>query len=492
MDKNKEFQTQENGLLPFDPIILVRDVCKRWLVILVAAVIVGVAAYIVTDISYTPSYQTNTTLVVSTRGSSTTVYSNQSSATSLANVFTELLNSSILRQKVLETSGLERFSGSITTSVIPNTNLITIQVTAPDPREAFLMTRALLENHEELTYQIMGDVVLEVLQKPTIPVSASNSLNPQGNMQKAMLITAVLACLLLAYLSYNRDTVRSGKEVRKKLDCWYLGEIPHEEKYRTLRAKIRRPKTSILITSPTVSFHFLETIRKIRRRVEQQMNGKQVLMVVSLLENEGKSTVAVNMALAMAKKHNRVLLIDCDLRKPACTKLLNVKWNGPGVRNVLAGSAEPADVIIEDGRSGLHLLLEKTPTRNSGDLIGSSNMENLLVWARANYDFVVLDLPPMSAVTDAERMMELADGTLLVVRQNAAAAPALNKVIASLSSGKAKLLGCVLNNVYSTFLSSGQGHGSGYGSYGHYGRYGHYGHYGRYGTDAPNDSKEQG
>ena len=143
MDYKNEFQTQESGLLPFDPIILVRDVCKRWLVILVATVLVGVAAYIVTDVSYTPTYRTNTTLVVSSRGSAATVYTHLSSASSLANVFTELLNSSILRQKVLEASGLERFSGSITTSVVPDTNLITIQVTSSDPREAFLMTRAL-------------------------------------------------------------------------------------------------------------------------------------------------------------------------------------------------------------------------------------------------------------------------------------------------------------------------------------------------------------
>ena len=274
MDNNKEFQTQESGLLPFDPIILLMDVCKRWLIILAAAVVVGVGAYIFTDISYTPSYRTNATLVVSSRGSGSTVYTNLSSASALANVFTELLNSSILRQKALESSVLESFNGTITSSVIPNTNLITIQVTASDPRESFLMTRALLEHHEELTYQIIGDVVVEVLQKPALPVAPSNPLNTRGAMKTAMLITAVLVCLLLAFLSYSRDTVRSGKEVRKKLDCWYLGEIPHEEKYRTLRAKIRRPKSSVLITNPTVSFHFVETIRKIRRRIEQQMNGR--------------------------------------------------------------------------------------------------------------------------------------------------------------------------------------------------------------------------
>ncbi len=489
MSKQKEFKTPETGLLLFDPIVLVRDVCKRWLVILAMVLAVGVAAYIVTDMTYTPQYRTNTTLVVTTRGSSATVYSNQSSASSMSGVFTELLNSSILRQKVLESAGLEEFNGTITSSVITNTNLITMQVTDEDPRTAFLVTRALLENHEEVTYQILGDVVLEVLQKPTVPTSPANSSNIYGNTKNALLLAALAACLLQVYLSYNRDMVRSGKEARKKLDCWYLGEIPHEQKYRTLRSKIRRPKTSILITNPTVSFRFLEPVRKIYRRVEQRLNGRKTMMVVSLLENEGKSTVAVNMALVKAKKGAKVLLIDCDLRKPACHKVLNVTKNlNIGMRDVLTGKAEPADAIVEDVRSGLHLLLEKIPTHSSGDLVGSVYMEKLIAWAKENYDLVVLDLPPMSAVTDAERIMDLVDATLIVVRQNAAAAPALNRMIASLSNGKAKILGCVLNNAYATPIAFEQGHG-GYDRYSSYNKYSRYGGYRAYG---PNDSKRQG
>ena len=127
----------------------------------------------------------------------------------------------------------------------------------------------------------------------------------------------------------------------------------------------------------------------------------------------------------------------------------------------------------------------KKAVHNSGDLISSAEMKALLAQARQEYDYVILDLPPMAAVSDAEGMMELADASLLVVRQNAAETPAINKAIAALAAGKAKLLGCVLNNVYSSRLTSGQsyGYGNRYGGrYGRYGHYGHYGHYGRYGA----------
>ena len=85
----------------------------------------------------------------------------------------------------------------------------------------------------------------------------------------------------------------------------------------------------------------------------------------------------------------------------------------------------------------------------------------------------------MSGVSDAESMTKYADASLLVVRQNAATAPAINKAVAALDGGNAKLLGCVLNNVYSTGLFSGQGH-----NYSGYDKYNHYGSYGRYGANS--------
>ena len=480
-EEQKEFQTEKASLFAFDPVVVVMDVCKHWLTVLVLALVVGVGAYILTDMSYSPLYRTSATMVVTTRGSSSTVYTNLSSTASLAAVFDEVLNSSVFRRIIQEEAGITGFSGGISASAVPDTNLLTVTVTDRDPRTAFLMIRAILENHQSLTEQIVGKVVLEVLQAPVVPSRPYNSVDPMGRMRQAMLLTAAAACLALAWLSFTRDAVRSDSEARAKLDCQYLGQIPHEWKYKTLSSLLRHRKTSVLISNPLTSFRYVETIRKLRRRVERRMKGQKVLMVTSLLENEGKSTVAVNLAMAMAKKYRKVLLIDCDLRKPACAVLMNQKWNGLGLRDVLYGQADVRDALTRDGRSGLYLLLEKKSGRDSGDLVASPNMQELLEWARKEFDMVILDLPPMSAVTDAEAMADLADCSLLVVRQNAALTPALNKAIAALEQGSAKMLGCVLNNVYATAVFSGQGsdynrgYGYGYGKYGQYGRYGAYG-----------------
>lgn len=477
MDKINEVNTASAGLLPFDPLVLVRDVLKRWLIIVLASLMVGVGAYIVKDTSYVPSYRTNTVFVITNRGSSTTVYNNLAATSNVATLFTDLLNSSIMRKTVMQEMGVSSLDAEISTAVLPNTNLISMTVTSSNPRTAFLTAQTLIETHESLTYTIVDGIVMEVLQYPTVPTAPTNFPNATSYMKKTALIAALAATVALFALAYLRNTVRSSKEVQKKLDCDYLGQIPHERKHKTLLSLLRRKKSSILIDNPTTSFQYVETIRKLRRRVEQHVDGGKVIMITSLLENEGKSTVAVNLAMALEKKHGRVLLIDCDLRKPACNVILEQKLFTNGIKEVLLGKANLADSVLRYKSTQLYLLLAHKGEQHVGDLIASERMNVLLDWARKNFDYIILDLPPMAAAADAEGMTALADASIMVVRQNAAAVPALNKAIAALEGHRAKMLGCVLNNVHSSRLSVGGGYGYGYG-YGGYHKYNYYKNYG--------------
>ena len=479
MQENKENQAEQVELISLNPSIILRDVLKRWYLIVVAALLAGMIAYTASDLLYVPAYGTTTTFVVSVQGSSTTVYQNLSATSNLATVFSEVLNSSLLRSAILEELGMTSFDGTISASAVEETNLLTMKVTASDPRTAFLVTQAVIENHQIVSYQVLGDTILEVLQAPKVPVSPVNQKASLSYMKKASVLAAAAVFLLLAFLSYKRDVIRSKQEAEKKLDCRILGEIGHERKYKTLWAAMKRRKTSILITNPTSSFLFVETIRKLRRRVEKQMpaNGR-VLMVTSVIENEGKSTVAVNLALAFAQKGKRVLLLDCDLRKPACHKILDYPWEGAGTIDVANGSASLENTVVQMKNTNLFLLLQRRSTRNSTDISGSDGMAALIQKAKERFDFVVIDTPPMSVAPDVECIMELADASLLVVQQNMVQADVINHAITALQGAKSKLLGCVVNNVYGVTLSHGGGYGYGYG----YGRYGKYGKYGGYGT----------
>ena len=471
MEHQNNNSQQDSRFLLFDPIIVIQDVCKRWMLILLAALVVGFGAYVYADLSYTPQYTLTTTYVVTARGSTSSVYSSLSSTSSLAAVFEKLLNSSLMRKTIQQETGEASFDGQITASVIPETNLINVVVTADDPRTAFLTSQAINDHYDKLTSLVIDSTALEPLQLPTVPTAPSNRADAAGEMRQAAVIAAVIATALLAVMSTFRKTIRSEAEALKVLSCDCLGELPHENKHKTLLSRIRRRKSAILITNPATSFRFVETIRKLRRRIERLMHHRKVIMVTSLLENEGKSTVSANLALALAQKHAKVLLIDCDLRKPACHIIMESEAVENQLSDVLAGKQSLASAVIRDKKSSLDLLLQVRAIRNSGDLIFSAQMRALLAEARREYDYVVLDLPPMAAVSDAEGMMEFADASLLVVRQNVSPSPAVTKAVNALASGKAKLLGCVVNNVYSSKLFSGSEQGYGYGYNRRYHRY---------------------
>ena len=145
------------------------------------------------------------------------------------------------------------------------------------------------------------------------------------------------------------------------------------------------------------------------------------------------------------------------------------------------GDVSLENAVKTDKLSRMDVLMAKhCDPKEAADFINSPGLNAMLEEARKQYDFVVIDLPPMAIVPDPEAVMEFVDGSLLVVRQNRVNAADLNRAIGDLQRGKAKMLGCVLNDVFTTAVFSGEGYGVGYGRYGGYGKYGRYSKYGRY------------
>ena len=477
----KELNPYQKSLLPFDPIVLVRDALGMWLLAVVAALVVGIGAYIYTDSGYVPQYAAGATLVLTNRDSGSTVYDNLGSASSMATVFSEVLNSSVMRNNILKELDMDAFDGTIQASEISSTNLLTLRVTAGDPRTAFRVIKVLLEQHDMVTYAVMGNVIIEVLEPPVVPTSPINQVNPVRAFRTAFVMAGAVVFAMLIVLSYFKDVVRSKEEADAKLSCWCLGEIGHERKNRTVKDFLRRKRRGILISDPQTGFQYVTTMNKLAHQVEKKMGKGKILMATSVIENEGKSTVAANLALALARKYPRVLLVDCDLRKPACRVLLEQEMPRSFIQNVLSGDTALEDAVCFDKRTRLHMLFAKrTRADEAGNLVNSQAMAALLERAREQFDYVIIDLPPMSVAPDAEALTEFADAAMLVVRQNGVYATDLNRAIGDLQRGGAKLLGCVINNVYTTQILSGEGYGTGYGRYGGYYRYSRYGKYGKY------------
>lgn len=470
------------------PLLMLREVGRWFWAVVMVAVIAASCGWIAASQFYVPQYQTRTTFVVSTRSNSASVYSNLNAATGMAQSFSQVLGSDVMKKRVAQELGVERVDGEITAAAIEETNLLEMRVTAESPREAYLVTRAVIDNYGELASAVLSNISLEILQQPVVPVAPVNTSGALHAAKISGLAGAALVIVLLCVRAYLRDTVKSEDEVETKLDTRMLAAIRHERKYKTVKSALAHKKTSILITNPTTGFQFVETFKKLRTRVEYQLrrSRSKTIMVTSVLEDEGKSTVAVNLALAMARKYKNVLLIDADMKKPAVHKILGYQDEQYAtLPELLEGKVVLRDTLLADPDRHITALLGRRGVENSTELVNSGAMRQLLSAARQQMDVVIIDTPPMAVSPDAECIADLVDAAVLVVRQDQAPVRVINDMVDVLGRSKAELLGCVLNNFYAADFSDHYSYGYG-GRYGYGGKYG----YGKYGGKPAAEAEE--
>ncbi len=487
-------KTEERSL---DIFSIFRDVLRSWALILMAGLVAAMGTFVYVTETYTPTYTSHATFVVTDTSSSATVYSNLSTTMNLAQVFSGLFNDRTLQNRVAVSGGLEDFSGRVSATAVSETNLMLLSVTSGSPEEAYRMAKALVEHHDEVSGAVIGNAVLEVLESPTVPYGPDRGMNRSSQVKRAAVLGAAFAAAIAAFLSYFRDTVKNAEDVSNKLDMPLLSTLYHEEKYKTPLQWLQRRKKGILISDPTTSFGFTEACKQLRTRIvyRTRAKGQKVLLVTSVLENEGKSTVAANLALALAQNGQRTLLVDADLRKPSVAKLFSLGPTKGRLAAVLEGKAPFEPNQWPKVAYGLHILCETQPSTSGASRLNGSKMEALLRRARKSYDYIVVDTPPMSAAADAESLSMAADASILVVRQHTATARMVNDAVETLRD-TGNFLGGVFNNVYTGLGPVSTSHYGGY--YGHYGRYGKYGKYGRYGhyanaaAEAQAEQEEEG
>ncbi|WP_394186733.1 CpsD/CapB family tyrosine-protein kinase [Metabacillus halosaccharovorans] len=190
-----------------------------------------------------------------------------------------------------------------------------------------------------------------------------------------------------------------------------------------------------------------EQFRTIRTNIQFSIVDEelQTMIVTSSGPAEGKSTTTANLAVVFAQQGKRVLLIDADLRKPTVHYTFRTE-NHIGLSNVLTRQSSLEEAVTVTAQEKLWVLPSGPIPPNPSELLGSKGMKTLLEQAKNEYDVIILDTPPVLAVTDAQVLSNLADGVVLVVSSGKTETDAAKKAKELLESAKAKILGVVLNN----------------------------------------------
>ncbi len=262
--------------------------------------------------------------------------------------------------------------------------------------------------------------------------------------------------------------------------------MPLFKMHGTQRGMIKRKKTELVqetsehLLSPQSNFFVREAYKTLRTNISFALTGEdkcKIVVVTSSVQGEGKSTTSLNLAISYAMTDRKVLVIDCDLRRPKLARLLKIN-SKVGLSNLIMDPSLLDKAILHTQLEGVDVILSGNIPPNPSELLGSVRMERLLETLKQTYDYIFLDSPPVNMVTDAVVLAPKSDGVLLVVRSNYSDRGSVIHAVEQLEYAKAKILGFVLNclELERTRFAYGKyrySMNSGYGSLGRGYRYGY-------------------
>ena len=465
-----------------------RMLLKNLWMIAAAAAIFAMSASLFFSWFHEPSYQANMTYAVTSRVTSQSGYGNKSATTEVTATLTELLPSNMVIGRIRNSSTkLAGFDGTITAEQVTDTNMIIVTCTDDSPEDAFLAILAVEELFPTVVEYVSADCVVQVIRNPDVSDTPVNLVNTGRIIKIAALAGAALIAALLCWISITRETIQTRTGARHLLDAPIIATIGRVYRRGSLKNLLRRSSRPLQVFSPTTGFAYTEQINTICAQVELDAarNGSKLFMITGVGENEGKSTIAGNVAAALAMRGKRVALVDCDLRNPSLCRFFDNRYVSAMPLNKLLSQPYTKDnllqCMIRHNKFNLFMLFSHSLDRRCTELLTGHTMTMLLQQLRI-FDYVILDTPPMGYFADTEALLDKVDATMLVVRQDRTPACDINDAIDLLRRSDAAFLGCILNDMTGSLTEgqgAGYGFGYGYGSYGHYGQYGYGSHSGR-------------
>ena len=438
---------------------------RTWWLLVAGALASGLAGFAVSA-TQTPRYTSATQLFVSTTDSATTsdVFQGSQFAQQRVASYARLLEGEAVAQLVVERLGLtmtpEQLSKEVSATAVTDTVLLDVTVTDPSAQRAQRIATAVgvvfidyVRRLETPEGESASPVKVTITNAPTVAEGASYPRTSRG-----VVLSALVGLLLgggAALLRVQLDrSVRDAGEASELAGAPVIGVVLRDDALRTSHV-IDRASTG----------RTAEAYRQLRTNL-QFLNVDEppkVIMISSAVPSEGKTTVAINLALALAEAGRSVTLVEGDLRRPRVTRYLGMV-GGAGLTNILAGSADLADVLQPYGEGDLKGIAAGPTPPNPSELLASSHMFSLVDDLRKTNDWVLIDAPPLLPVADASGLAVMVDGVVLSIRYGSTRKEQLQQTRASLDQVGARLLGVILNIVPTKAeITSAYGYGYGYG-----------------------------
>jgi succinoglycan biosynthesis transport protein ExoP len=276
--------------------------------------------------------------------------------------------------------------------------------------------------------------VIDAAETPRRPASP----NAPVNLLLALFGGTTLALGLTFFSEYLDDRIKTPDEVVGHLGLSFIGMVP-----ALFDKELRDP-----LISEAVPANFSEAFRAIRSNVlfSSADDGPKVVVVTSSAPGEGKTLVASNLAVALAQAHQRVLIVDADMRKPRVHGIFRHAQE-PGLSNVLVGNVKASEAFRNTKVPGLWAMPAGVIPPNPSELLNSKRFKEFVGTLGEHFDWVIIDSPPVMAVTDSSIVAHVATGVVFVIGSDMTSRRTAQRSLAQLRNANAKLIGAILNRV---------------------------------------------
>ena len=454
-------------------------VWRRILIIILVAVVGGAASLLYTIYKVTPLYESSVIFYINNAGpagdsSGIISPSDLTSSKYLVESYIVVLKTKSTLDEVVKYAGSERTSGEVMGMVkataVNETELMTVTVTSADPQEAEELANAIAHVVPERIPSIIVGSSAKVVDNAELP-TAPSSPSYTTNTLLGVLIALILAVGVVVVKEIFDVSIKDESDVERVCTYPILAIVP--DLATTPTGKKNKKKNGSdewsSYIGPNTDFAAAEAYKLLRTKLEHSFTSEKecrIISVSSATPSEGKSLSSVNLAYSLARLNKRVLLIDCDMRRPTLAEKMNLKTH-PGLSDYLIGRMDFQEVCQRydcgEDYGNFRVVPAGHVPPNPLELLSSEKMAWTMEKLRSHFDYIILDMPPVGEVSDALSIAKQTDGILLVVRQGQCSRAGLKDAVQQFEFVGGKILGVLMNGVQGYRVGYGKKYGYGYG-----------------------------
>ncbi len=331
---------------------------------------------------------------------------------------------------------------------VNGTEYISVSVTTTDPQMSYRIAKCICEKAQTKFSEIFRGGEAIIVDEVVYPKSADS----KGGLKKvciSFVAGAVLGVLIIILLNLLDKRLRKSEEISKKHNISILGEtMLTEYAKKSKKEKGYAKSENEKIIDDKTDFDTVETYKAMRTNimfsVPKQDKGN-VIVITSASPSEGKTTTSINLALIFAQMGVKVALIDCDLRKPRVHRYMELE-RGEGVSNIICGYSDIEKATRKNVLENLDVITAGDIPPNPAELIENQSFSDLIEQLQGKYEYIFVDTPPVTVVTDAIVAMKNCTGTILVARQGVTLTDLFGIAVSEIKKSKTKILGAIVHD----------------------------------------------